>query len=177
MVDAGMSQRQAAKVLGISQSTVRNDLSRNYSISEQKLLTKAERRAEREAELGAKQLALPTKRYGVIYADSPWRFEPYSRETGMDRSPENHYPTSTTTVIAERNVAGIAADDCVLFLWATARMLREAMRVMEAWGFEYRSGSAVASIDAHPGGAPQGAGIYGSLVLYCSMSAAVSATQ
>jgi hypothetical protein len=148
MVDAGLSQRQAAKALGVSQTQVRRDLSPNGSKSEPFRLTKAERRAEREAELGAKQLALPTKLYGVINADPPWRFEPYSRETGMDRAADNHYPTSTTTVIAERNVAGIAADDCVLFLWATAPMLREAMRVMEAWGFEYRSGSAVASIDA-----------------------------
>ena len=41
-----------------------------------------------------RQRALPQKRYGVVYADPPWRFEPYSRITGMDRAVENHYPTS-----------------------------------------------------------------------------------
>jgi hypothetical protein len=51
-------------------------------------------RARREAELGAKQRALPEKRYGVILADPPSRFEPYSRVTGMDRAAENHYPTA-----------------------------------------------------------------------------------
>ena len=34
---------------------------------------------------------------------------------------------------------GIAADDCVLFLWATAPMMPQALEVMAAWGFEYKS--------------------------------------
>ena len=33
-------------------------------------------------------------RYGVILADPPWRFEPFGRETGLDRSADNHYPTT-----------------------------------------------------------------------------------
>ena len=58
----------------------------------------------------------------------------------MDRvGRNNHYPTSVTDIIAERNVPDIAADDCVLFLWATGPMIREALMVMEAWGFEYKS--------------------------------------
>src|SRR5277367_2627433 len=96
-------------------------------------------RAAREADLGQRQAALPDKRYGVIVADPEWRFEPWSRETGMDRAADNHYPTSVASVIAERDVASIAAPDCVLFLWATVPMLPHALMVMEAWGFEYRS--------------------------------------
>lgn len=98
---------------------------------------KVQRRAEREAELGARQVALPKKRYGVIYADPPWRFEPYSRDTGMDRAPENHYPTMTLDDIKRLRVPG--ADDCVLFLWATAPMMPEALDVMVQWGFTYKS--------------------------------------
>src|SRR5262245_762317 len=55
---------------------------------------KSRRRDERELELAGRQRALPQKRYGVIIADPEWRFEPWSRETGMDRAAENHYPTS-----------------------------------------------------------------------------------
>jgi hypothetical protein len=37
-----------------------------------------------------------TKLYGVIYAEiPPWRLEPYSRETGLSRAADNHYPTMT----------------------------------------------------------------------------------
>lgn len=100
---------------------------------------KKERRAERERELAAKQSALPDKRYGVIYADPEWRFEVYSRDTGMDRAADNHYPTSSTEDICNRPVADIAADDCVLFLWATVPMLPDALRVMDAWDFQYKS--------------------------------------
>ena len=100
---------------------------------------KAERRAAREVELAQRQRALPERCYGVILADPEWRFEPRSRESGMDRAADNHYPTSTTDAIAARDVRSIAADDCVLFLWATIPMLPDALEVMAAWGFTYRS--------------------------------------
>jgi N6-adenosine-specific RNA methylase IME4 len=98
---------------------------------------KKERRAEREVELAAKIIALPEKRYGVIYADPEWRFEPWSRETGMDRAADNHYPTSELETIKNRSVHELAADDCVLFMWATSPMLKDAIEVMRAWGFRY----------------------------------------
>lgn len=100
---------------------------------------KAEARAVREAELGAKIRALPTRRYGVIYADPPWRFEPYSRDTGMDRAADNHYPTAGLEDIMALDAPSIAADDCVLFLWATAPMLCAALAVMEYWQFFYKT--------------------------------------
>ncbi len=100
---------------------------------------KAAAREAREVALGARQQALPDKRYGVILADPEWQFEPYSRKTGMDRAADNHYPTSPLDVIKARPVASIAADDCVLFLWATAPMLPQALEVMAAWGFLYKS--------------------------------------
>jgi N6-adenosine-specific RNA methylase IME4/ParB-like chromosome segregation protein Spo0J len=80
---------------------------------------------------------LGTKTYGVIYADPPWRFEPYSRDSGMDRAADNHYETIALEDI--KAMAVPAADDCVLFMWATAPMLPEALEVMTAWGFTYKS--------------------------------------
>ena len=98
---------------------------------------KQERRAERERSLAATQW--PTGKFGVIYADPEWRFEPFSRDTGMDRAPENHFPTSAVDEIARRPVDTLAAKDAVLFLWATVPMLPQAIEVMAAWGFTYRS--------------------------------------
>ena len=100
---------------------------------------KKEARASRERDLAAQQLALPHKLYGVILADPEWRFEPYSRETGLDRAADNHYATSATADICARPIDTIAAPDCVLFLWATAPMLIDAIKVMDAWGFSYKS--------------------------------------
>ena len=99
-----------------------------------------ERRAEREAELGAYQAALPDKRYGVVYGDPPWRWEAWSRETGLDRSAESIYPTMTLDAIKAIDIPSIAANDSVLFLWATFPALPQALEVMAAWGFVYKTG-------------------------------------
>ena len=98
-------------------------------------------REEKEKALAEKTAkaskALGTKLYSVIYADPPWRFEPRSRETGMDRAADNHYQTMSTAAICAMKIP--AADDSALFLWATVPMFPDALRVMEAWGFAYRS--------------------------------------
>ncbi len=94
-------------------------------------------RAEKEAALGAHQRALPDRKYGVILADPEWEFDVWGQETGQQRAAANHYPTSPIEAICARPVANIAADDCVLFLWATAPKLPDALRVLAAWGFHY----------------------------------------
>jgi N6-adenosine-specific RNA methylase IME4 len=79
------------------------------------------------------------QQYGVIYADPPWRFEPYSRDSGMDRAADNHYPTMGFDAIAALDIREASAEDCVLFLWATVPMLPDALAVMDGWGFSYKS--------------------------------------
>lgn len=102
-------------------------------------ITKQLRRAEREVELARKITALPQKRFGVIVADPEWDYEVWSRETGMDRAAANHYPTSPTYVIAQRDVASIAADHCACFLWVPVPHLPDGLAVLAAWGFRYVS--------------------------------------
>jgi N6-adenosine-specific RNA methylase IME4 len=103
-----------------------------------KLAAKQARRAEREVALGDKVRALPQARFAIIYADPEWRFEVWS-EKGQDRAAGNHYPTSALEVILARDVQGIVADAGLLLLWATVPMLVEALAVMQAWGFTYKS--------------------------------------
>jgi N6-adenosine-specific RNA methylase IME4 len=100
---------------------------------------KLEKRETRERATADRILALPDKKYGVLNADPEWRDEVWSRDTGLDRAPDNHYSTSPEDIIKSRPVASIAADDSVLFLWATIQHLAIAMEVMKAWGFEYKS--------------------------------------
>jgi len=76
------------------------------------------------------------KLYGVIYADPPWKYETFS-ENGMDRSADNHYPTMSMFDMLTLNIP--AADDCVMFMWATVPMLPEALDLLDTWGFEYKS--------------------------------------
>jgi N6-adenosine-specific RNA methylase IME4 len=97
------------------------------------------RRDEREQRLASKIKALPDKRYGVILADPEWRFEVYSRETGLGRAADNHYPTSALEIIKSRPVDSIAAKHAVLYLWTTSPMLANSLDVMKAWGFAYKA--------------------------------------
>lgn len=74
--------------------------------------------------------------YGCIAADPPWRFKTWS-EKGEDRAPD--YALMTLDDIKAMPVADLALPDCVLLLWATNPMLPQALAVMEAWGFSYKT--------------------------------------
>lgn len=91
------------------------------------------------AEISEGNADLPNdRRYPVLYADPPWRYE-NPPMGGTNRSIENHYPTMELDEICALPVAGLATDDAILYLWATAPKLPECLRVMEAWGFTYRT--------------------------------------
>jgi N6-adenosine-specific RNA methylase IME4 len=72
--------------------------------------------------------------FDVLYADPPWRYEQVRTDS---RAIENHYPTMSLDEICALQPP--ALDDAILFLWATSPKLREAMDVIEAWGFNYRT--------------------------------------
>jgi len=74
--------------------------------------------------------------YQIIYADPPWRYN-FSRTTS--RSIETKYSTMSLADIKALPIP--AADNCILYLWATAPKLLEALAVMAAWGFTYKSHS------------------------------------
>lgn len=78
------------------------------------------------------------KKYSVILADPPWAFRAWSNK-GMGRSAEQHYSTMRLENIKALPVADLAAEDCVLFLWATFPMLKEALEVIDVWGFTYKT--------------------------------------
>lgn len=112
-------------------------------IRAEKQIEKKERRDAREAELGRKILAMPEEKFGVAIEDFEWDHEPWSRETGMDRSAANHYPTAADAHTPEEIVARTAerfkclADDCVLYMWTTIPHEAIAHKVMELRGFRY----------------------------------------
>jgi ParB/RepB/Spo0J family partition protein len=101
-----------------------------------KKLKREARESELAAATEAASQALGEKVYGVIYADPPWPFGVWA-DSGKDRSADNHYPTMSTEAIKALPVP--AGDDAVLFLWATPMMLPEAIEVMAAWGFKFKT--------------------------------------
>lgn len=81
------------------------------------------------------------KKYNIIYADPPWRFQVWSRDTGLERSADKHYHTMQKKDIQNmRNVIDKISDkNCVLFLWVTAPCLEEGLELIKAWGFTYKT--------------------------------------
>jgi N6-adenosine-specific RNA methylase IME4 len=78
------------------------------------------------------------KKYSVIYADPPWSFKTYS-DKGKDRSPENHYSTMNFKDICSLPVNNIANDNSVLLMWVIDPLLDKAFKVIDAWGFKYKT--------------------------------------
>lgn len=78
------------------------------------------------------------KKYNIIYADPPWSFKTWS-EKGEGKSASQHYDIMTLEDICNLPVADIAEKDCCLFLWCINSMLPQALQVIEAWGFTYKT--------------------------------------
>ena len=82
---------------------------------------------------------LPRGHYGAITADPPWAFKVWAKDTGHGRSAEAHYQTMDLDDIKALPVYDVAAKDSFLFLWATSPQLPEAIDVIRAWGFTYKT--------------------------------------
>ena len=83
-------------------------------------------------------MKLPNQKFAVIYADPPWSFKSWS-EKGQGRAPDKHYPTMDVRRMKKMPVKELAQKDCVLLMWATMPMLPQAMQLIEAWGFKYKT--------------------------------------
>lgn len=80
----------------------------------------------------------PPQKYKVIYADPPWLYETYSDE-GKDRSPEKHYGCMNLDALKALPVAGLADKHCVLFMWSIDTHVPQALELIEAWGFKFKT--------------------------------------
>ena len=108
------------------------------AITAAKVKRAVELRLRQEAQIaGRAKVAVvpefPTGTYPVIYADPPWRVG----SAWASRAVDNHYPTLDLEEIKALDMP--AAEDAALFLWSLASMQPEALEVIDAWGFTYRT--------------------------------------
>ena len=75
------------------------------------------------------------KKYQIIYADPPWKYA----DKGCNGNCEDHYLTMNIQQICELPIKEITDKNCVLFIWVTYPMLKEGFKVIDSWGFEYKS--------------------------------------
>jgi N6-adenosine-specific RNA methylase IME4 len=86
----------------------------------------------------AVEVPLPARKYAVICADPPWKQETYS-DRGREKSADMHYPVMTLDALMALPVEEIASENCALFLWTFPTHLPQALDLMAAWGFDYRT--------------------------------------
>lgn len=96
---------------------------------------------------------LPNKKFDIIYADPPWHYNGKMQFDKTSKSREEidlsrkifissasfKYPTLKTGELIQIPIHKIAKDDCLLFMWTTNPHLAQAIRLGEAWGFEYKT--------------------------------------
>jgi len=80
------------------------------------------------------RLANEPERFSVILADPAWEYD-FSKSDS--RQIENQYLPSTMEDMKRLRVP--ASEDSIIFMWATSPKLREALELMQAWGFEYKT--------------------------------------
>ena len=75
------------------------------------------------------------KKYNIIQADPPWRYQ----DRKCNGACEFHYNTMKIDEICKLPIQKITEKDAVLFLWCTYPMLQEALQLINAWGFRYKT--------------------------------------
>lgn len=76
-----------------------------------------------------------TNRYEIIYADPPWTY----KDRGCNGAAAKQYNLMKEAEIKNLPVEKLADKNCVLFMWTTYPKLPEALEVIKAWGFIYKS--------------------------------------
>ena len=81
--------------------------------------------------------AIPRNVYGVIYADPAWVYR--DKALAGRRGAGCKYQLTSMKDMCKLPVAELAASDCALFMWVTMPQLANGLRLMDAWGFTFKT--------------------------------------
>jgi N6-adenosine-specific RNA methylase IME4 len=79
--------------------------------------------------------------YDVVYADPPWDYAGRTQQDGKSgvKSASNHYNTMTLTDLKNINIKNMTSKNAILFMWSSSPHLAQAIDLMDAWGFKYKT--------------------------------------
>ncbi len=87
-----------------------------------------------------KQISFPNKKYKIIYADPPWKYNSrHNNKTRFGGGSYCQYNLMTMDEIKKLPLNTLADTNCVLFLWCTFPYLDKQIKLFEHWGFKYRT--------------------------------------
>jgi len=100
------------------------------------------------------------RKFRTILADPPWQFQNRTGKVAPEHRRLSRYATMTLPDICALPVEGLAAEPAHLYLWVPNALLPEGLRVMEAWGFHYKSNLVWHKVRKDGGSDGRGVGFY-----------------
>jgi len=85
-----------------------------------------------------RKIIIKKQKYSIIYADPAWPYKCWAKK-GKGRTAAHHYKVMSFSDIKALPVNEITIEDAVLFMWITFPLLPQALKVIEAWGFKYKT--------------------------------------
>jgi N6-adenosine-specific RNA methylase IME4 len=100
------------------------------------------------------------RRFRTVLADPPWRFTNRTGKVAPEHRRLSRYETMTTEDICALPVPDLVASPAHLYLWVPNALLPEGLRVMEAWGFQYKANIVWHKVRKDGGSDGRGVGFY-----------------
>lgn len=100
------------------------------------------------------------KKFACILADPPWQFINRTGKVAPEHRRLSRYGTMTVDKISSLPIAQIAAQPAHLYLWVPNALLPDGLRVMSAWGFQYKSNIIWHKVRKDGGSDGRGVGFY-----------------
>lgn len=99
-------------------------------------------------------------KFKTILADPPWQFQNRTGKMAPEHKRLSRYGTMTLEEIIALPVGQLVGETAHLYLWVPNAMLPEGLRVMEAWGFQYKTNIVWHKIRKDGGPDGRGVGFY-----------------
>jgi N6-adenosine-specific RNA methylase IME4 len=103
---------------------------------------------------------LAGNRYRTILADPPWRFMNRTGKVAPEHHRLSRYGTMSTDEICELPLPEITAETAHLYLWVPNALLPDGLRVLDAWGFQYKANIVWHKVRKDGGSDGRGVGFY-----------------
>jgi N6-adenosine-specific RNA methylase IME4 len=110
----------------------------------------------------AMDLTLKTggRKFRTILADPPWRFTNRTGKVAPEHRRLARYGTMSTNEIAALPVPALTESTAHLYLWVPNALLPDGLRVLEAWGFQYKANIVWHKVRKDGGSDGRGVGFY-----------------
>jgi N6-adenosine-specific RNA methylase IME4 len=101
-----------------------------------------------------------SRRFSTVLADPPWRFINRTGKVAPEHRRLSRYDTMTVEDIAALPVAKLLKPTAHLYLWVPNALLPDGIKVLAAWGFEYKSNIIWHKLRKDGGSDGRGVGFY-----------------